>query len=79
MENRLGMTEEQMITEIEFMRDWEDFMKEALGEEHYVMLCQAYARKRTENELKSLGASEEEIKDIIERTDKALGWSTEIQ
>ena len=79
MENKLGMTEEQMMAEIEFMREWEKFIKEALGEDHYVMLCQAYARERTAKTLKEIGASDEEIKDIIDRTDKELGWSTEVQ
>ena len=79
MENKLGMTEEQMITEIEFMREWEKFLQEALGMEHYEMLCHAYARERTAKELKMLGASDEEVRMIVDKTDKELGWSTEKQ
>lgn len=75
--NRLGMTEEQMITEIECMRKFEKFLIQALGEEHYTLLCQAHAKEESVEALKRLGASAEEIEKIATQVDAELGWGTQ--
>lgn len=77
--NKLGMTEEQMIEEVEFMREWEKYLMKSLGTEHYEMLCQDFARKKSADKLRMLGASEEEIAVISEKIDEEMGWSTEKQ
>ena len=77
--NRLGMTEEQMITEIEFMREWDKFLRANLPTEQYDMLCMAMARQKTTEELRNLGATEEEIEETCAWVERSLGYGTEIQ
>ena len=79
MANKLGMTENQMIEEIEVMRGLEKYLIKTLGTEHYEMLCQGFAKERSAEMLKQLGASEEEIDAITEQVEKEVGWSTEKQ
>jgi len=56
----LGMTDEQIVNEIQFMRMFDKYLQKKLGEEYYE-LSMEFARMMTSAELKSLGASDEDI------------------
>ena len=59
--NDLHMTEEQIVNEIQFMRMWDKYLQKMLGEEKHSELSLGFARMLTSAELKSFGASDEEI------------------
>ena len=60
--NDLNMTEEQIVNEIQSMRLFDKYLQKMLGMEKYNELCLGFARMMTSAELKSFGASDEEIK-----------------
>ena len=59
--NDLHMTEEQIVNEIQFMRMWDKYLRKMLGKEKHSELSLGFARMLTSAELKSFGASDEEI------------------
>ena len=59
--NDLHMTEEQIVNEIQFMRMWDKYLQKMLGKEKHSELSLGFARMLTSAELKSFGASDEEI------------------
>ena len=59
--NDLNMTEEQIVNEIQSMRLFDKYLQKMLGMEKYNELCLGFARMMTSAELKSFGASDEEI------------------
>lgn len=59
--NDLHMTEEQIVNEIQFMRMFDKYLQKMLGADKYSELSLGFARMLTSAELKSLGATDEEI------------------
>lgn len=59
----LGMTEEQIVHEIQIMRFFEKYLIKVLGKEKYVELSMGMAKVLASAELKSLGATDEEIEE----------------
>ena len=59
----LGMSEEQIVNEIQFMRMWDKYLQKMLGSEKYNELTTGMARMVTSAELKALGATDEEIEE----------------
>lgn len=67
---KLGMTLEEMEGEIEFMREWDRWMRSKIGAQDYDRLAAAFSREKATTELRKLGATEneaEKICDIVEK------------
>ena len=62
----LGMSEEQAVYEIEFMRAFDKFLLEELGADNYGQLCLKFSRIKAEEELRAAGNPEELIRAIID-------------
>lgn len=76
MGNRLGMTEEQMIYEIEFMRAWDEYLHNRIPDEYDFYSLQ-FAEEKARQTLKGMGANDDEVEDAVNRTNKAFGVSKE--
>lgn len=66
---RLGMTDHQVLNEILTMREFDKIVKEILSEDVYMSICLKLARRLTEVELYSMGATEEEATQICDMVD----------
>lgn len=62
----LGMTLEQMEDEIVFMREWDNFIRQTMGDDDYDFLCTEFVKMRTAENMKSWGMSDSEIKEFME-------------
>lgn len=62
----LGMTLEQMEDEIVLMREWDNFIRQTMGDDDYDFLCTEFAKMRTAKDMKSLGMLDSEIKEFME-------------
>lgn len=69
----LGMTEEQAVYEIQFMREWAEFIKDELGKEKHDALCNKFSRKKVEEEMRARGIPEDEIKEVCDAADSIVG------
>lgn len=69
----LGMTEDQAVYEIQFMREWAEFIKAELGREKHVALCNKFSRKKVEEEMRAQGIPEDEIKEVCDAADSIVG------
>lgn len=73
----LGMTEEQIVNEIQFMRMFDKYLQKMLGEEKYNELSMGMARMLASAELKALGATDEEIEDATMYADMMMSIADE--
>lgn len=67
---KLGMTLEQMEEEIVFMRGWDKYVCKNVGAKAYSQLAQKYAREKSYEALRRLGASDEEAAAICNQIEK---------
>lgn len=66
----LGMTDQ--LEEIKFMREWDMFLRDEIGTEKYLELTTKFARQKTGDFLRGLGASEEEIEDANNYAEESM-------
>ena len=66
---RLGMTDHQVLNEILTMREFDKIVSEILSEDVYKSICLKLARRLTEVELHSMGATDEEVMQICDMVD----------
>ena len=59
-------TIEQMKFEILFMREWDNYLREQLGEKQYDFLSAGFARTKCYNGLKGIGATDAEAKEACD-------------
>ena len=57
----LGMTEEQAVNEIQFMRMFDKYLQKVFGAKEYRSICNGFSRMLCSAELKMLGATDEQI------------------
>ena len=65
----LGMTEEQAVYEIQAMREWDEYVHREIGSDRYYALCNKFARRRAEAEMRASGIPEDEIRRVCDLTD----------
>ena len=68
---KLGMTLQQMETEIMFMREFDKYMQENHAEQ-YMNYIMAFNKIKVTEELVMLGADEKEIKEICDYVEKDM-------
>lgn len=79
MNEKLEMTEEQMVEEILFMRDWDNYLQKHMDEKEYDFLLKGFIRERTCKILTNLGASVEEANNICNKVENELSSEKERQ
>ena len=68
----LGMTEQDAVLEIEYMRGWDKYLSNNLDAAQYLALTLAYARMRVSEELRNLGATEDDITEVCDAVEKTF-------
>lgn len=64
--DRLGMTEEQILLEMETMRMWDRYLRETLGMDKWNELMRGFSKILASAKLKALGATDEQIEEATE-------------
>lgn len=66
----LGLTEQDAVSEIEFMSGWDRFLQDNMNNLEYICYAAEYAKQVLSESLSSLDSIEKDIKNVYDEMEK---------